>query len=405
MYPNPTKQKQKGLIAASDALQDYTNLGVNCPQQQSNSSHPTLVPGAGVEAVLSLLNNCAGKRPFWPAEKLIISQFREWSPMEDLEVVHSAMVMQKELLLQRIRCHNPLFTEPLSAVRPSKNVVINESNIMPHVDSGAFKTTSLPAVIPFVTTHSNLSVITDLPDLFADRSQSKMDLDPSTGEVVPPEEVDLRDGETMYVVFQDDLFDGDGEVEMQGVVKVEDCQEESDGNYYELDGNENADGNLTEFFDDKHRKGNVDRPVGKTNIDDGQDQDDSDGDNNSNFLEGEDSKYSRNMEIDDEGSLSEGADTQDNDIETKDDLEENDDGVEGDDGDDYGEGSTEELVGETEDKGEGRDGGEEESEGEDDARGVEDGDDVDDEDGEGENDVASEGEDRSDSHVDVDEDD
>jgi hypothetical protein len=253
-------------------MHDYTTLGGYCPQLHINSSHSTLVPGAGVEAVLALLNNCAGKRPFWPAEKLVINQFREWSPLEDLEAVHSAMVAQKELLLQRIRCLNPLFTEPLSAVRPPRNVVSTESDNPSNSDSGSIKATALPAIIPFVTTHGNLSINPDLPDMFLEGSHSGMDLDPASREVVPPEEVDLRDGETIYVVFEDDLLDGDGDADgrgcgkdvRQGVVNAEDDQGEGEGDYYDLDGNENGMESSSGLFDGKDRKSNVNRAVGKT---------------------------------------------------------------------------------------------------------------------------------------------
>ena len=223
-----------------------------------------------MEAVLALLNNCAGKRPFWPAEKLVINQFREWSPLEDLEAVHSAMIAQKELLLQRIRCLNPLFTEPLSAVRPPKNVVSTESDNPPRSVSGSIKVTTLPAIIPFVTTHGNLSINTDLPDVFLEGSHSRMDLDPATGEIVPPEEVDLRDGETMYVVFEDGLLDGDGDSRgggkdvRQRVENAEDDHCEGEGDYYDLDGAENGTESSSGLFDDKGREANVNRVVGKT---------------------------------------------------------------------------------------------------------------------------------------------
>lgn len=241
MYPFSTKLKHKALTAASDDLHNYTNLGGYSPQLHLNSSHPTLVPGAGVEAVLALLDNCGGKRLFWPAEKLVISQFREWSPLEDLEAVHSAMVMQKELLLQRIRCQNPLFTEPLSAVRQSRTVVINESNNIPYVDSSTIHAAEVPPIVPLVTTHGNLSIETNLPDSDQESllSRTHPDLDPSVGGLVPPDdvEVDLRDGETMYVVFNDDLLDGDdsggrGEV-LQEVMTTQDCL--GDGNGYDYE--------------------------------------------------------------------------------------------------------------------------------------------------------------------------
>ena len=218
-------------------MHNYTNLGGYSPQLHLNSSHPTLIPGAGVEAVLALLDNCGGKRLFWPAEKLVISQFREWSPLEDLEAVHSAMVMQKELLLQRIRCQNPLFTEPLSAVRQPRTVVINESNNIPYVDSSTSNATEVPPVVPLLTTHGNLSIETNYPELVQESALSgkPLDLDPSAGGIVPPEEVDLRDGETMYVVFNDDLLHGDdsggrGE-ELQEVMNTQDCQ--GDGDSYD----------------------------------------------------------------------------------------------------------------------------------------------------------------------------
>lgn len=56
-----------------------------------------------------------------------MNQFREWSPIEDLQVVHSAFMAQREALLQRIRCFDPLFVEPLSAARSIKKEVLGVS--------------------------------------------------------------------------------------------------------------------------------------------------------------------------------------------------------------------------------------------------------------------------------------
>ena len=57
-----------------------------------------LIAGAGVKAILAILENNGGKRPFWPAEKQVLSQMREWSPLEDLQIVHTALNIQKEIL-------------------------------------------------------------------------------------------------------------------------------------------------------------------------------------------------------------------------------------------------------------------------------------------------------------------
>jgi hypothetical protein len=91
------------------------------------SAGSSVIPGAGVAAVLAILDNCGGKRHLWPAEKVVVNQFREWSPIEDLQVVHSAFMAQREALLQKILCFDPLFVEPISAARRIKNEALGVS--------------------------------------------------------------------------------------------------------------------------------------------------------------------------------------------------------------------------------------------------------------------------------------
>lgn len=93
----------------------------------ATSFHSTVVGGSGVAAVLSILENCAGKRPLYPAEKLVINQFREWSPLEDLQTVHAALVLQEAYILQRIRCFDPSFSEPSSTARSIKHAAASMS--------------------------------------------------------------------------------------------------------------------------------------------------------------------------------------------------------------------------------------------------------------------------------------
>jgi hypothetical protein len=112
-------QPRKYKIPATIPERSRDQNGIEVRQFPSASS--SMVPGAGVAAVLAILKNCGGKRHLWPAEKVTVNQFREWSPIEDLQVVHSAFMAQREALLQRIRCFDPLFVEPISAARSIKN--------------------------------------------------------------------------------------------------------------------------------------------------------------------------------------------------------------------------------------------------------------------------------------------
>lgn len=113
-------RKYKILTTIPERVRDHNGIEVR-QFLPASTSHASLVPGAGVTAVLAILENCGGKRHFWPAEKLVVNQFREWSPIEDLQIVHAAFMTQKELLLQRIRCLDPMFVEPISAARSMKN--------------------------------------------------------------------------------------------------------------------------------------------------------------------------------------------------------------------------------------------------------------------------------------------
>jgi hypothetical protein len=77
--------------------------GVAFPTGQSTSMYPQSneIQGTGVEAVLSIIEKVGGKRPFWPSERAILTQMREWSPLEDLQKVHAALMEHKEALLRK----------------------------------------------------------------------------------------------------------------------------------------------------------------------------------------------------------------------------------------------------------------------------------------------------------------
>ena len=120
-------------------------------QYPATSFHSTSVGGSGVAAVLSILENCGGKRPFYPAEKLVINQFREWSPLEDLQAVHAALVLQEGIMLQRIRCFEPTFSEPSSSARSIKHAAASMSK----------KVNDCPATEKTVTPHADGTVRLD----------------------------------------------------------------------------------------------------------------------------------------------------------------------------------------------------------------------------------------------------
>ena len=87
--------------------------------QASSAVAPAVVEvaGTGVKAVLAILEKANATRPFWPAERAIMTQMREWAPLEDLEVVHAALVAQKSVLLAKVLASDPNYVEPESASR------------------------------------------------------------------------------------------------------------------------------------------------------------------------------------------------------------------------------------------------------------------------------------------------
>ena len=124
---NIIKQTLKGPILVPvrlkcDAKLNFSADGLNAPSHYSQAAFGTsLIAGSGVKAILSIIENNGGKRCFWPSEKLVINQMKEWSPLEDLQVVHAAFIAQKDLLLQRIRDCDPTFVEQISSAKSIRN--------------------------------------------------------------------------------------------------------------------------------------------------------------------------------------------------------------------------------------------------------------------------------------------
>ena len=118
------KMTSKDDISCSQGYYPHTAFGSN------------LIAGAGVKAILAILESNAGKRPFWPAEKQVMSQMREWSPLEDLQIVHAALNLQKDIILSRIRGLDPSFVEPISAAKSIRNAILRASKELSSADSG-----------------------------------------------------------------------------------------------------------------------------------------------------------------------------------------------------------------------------------------------------------------------------
>ena len=124
---NIIKQSLKGSILGPmrlkcDSKLNFSTNGSNDPSHHHPAAFSaSLIAGSGVKAILSIIENNGGKRCFWPSEKQVINQMKEWSPLEDLQIVHAALVTQKDILLQRIRDHDPTFIEPISSVKSIRN--------------------------------------------------------------------------------------------------------------------------------------------------------------------------------------------------------------------------------------------------------------------------------------------
>ena len=124
---NIIKQTLKGPILVPvrlkcDAKLNFSTDGLNATSHYSPAAFGTsLIAGSGVKAIISIIENNGGKRCFWPSEKLVINQMKEWSPLEDLQVVHAALTAQKDILLQRIRDCDPTFVEPISSAKSIRN--------------------------------------------------------------------------------------------------------------------------------------------------------------------------------------------------------------------------------------------------------------------------------------------
>jgi hypothetical protein len=227
-------QPRKYKIPATISERARDQNGIEVRQFPSVSS--SMVPGAGVAAVLAILENCGGKRHLWPAEKVTVNQFREWSPIEDLQVVHSAFMAQREALLQRIRCFDPLFVEPISAARSIKNEALGLTKDATATSSfvkeppglGHYSSTKEESYTTEGTAYTDVSLRSDLHvDTSSEGNMS------AAAELVP-----LRNDELMTEVFLgvDDsvnIEEVGGDLQSEGLrthqkVEDEDERDESD---------------------------------------------------------------------------------------------------------------------------------------------------------------------------------
>ena len=133
------KQSLKGSISGPMRFKSNFKLNLSNSELNGISQYPqsifgtTLIAGAGVKAILSILENNDGKRTFWPSEKQMLNQMKEWSPLEDLQIVHTALILQKDLLLQRIRNYEPNFIEPVSSAKNIRNATLLTSKESPTI--------------------------------------------------------------------------------------------------------------------------------------------------------------------------------------------------------------------------------------------------------------------------------
>ena len=133
------KQSLKGSISGPMRFKSNFKLNLSNSELNGISQYPqsifgtTLIAGAGVKAILSILENNDGKRTFWPSEKQMLNQMKEWSPLEDLQIVHTALILQKDLLLQRIRNYEPNFIEPVSSAKNIRNATLLISKESPTI--------------------------------------------------------------------------------------------------------------------------------------------------------------------------------------------------------------------------------------------------------------------------------
>ena len=123
-------KRQSNAGPLSDAMSTGANRNLpdstsasQSQQQQTAQAGGVVAPavvevaGTGVKAVLAILEKANATRPFWPAERAIMTQMREWAPLEDLEVVHAALLAQKSVLLAKVLASDPNYVEPESASR------------------------------------------------------------------------------------------------------------------------------------------------------------------------------------------------------------------------------------------------------------------------------------------------
>ena len=122
-------KRQSNASLLSDATTTGTSRNLTDSASASQSQQQTTttggdvapavveVAGTGVKAVLAILEKANATRPFWPSERAIMTQMREWAPLEDLEVVHAALVAQKSVLLAKVLASDPNYVEPESASR------------------------------------------------------------------------------------------------------------------------------------------------------------------------------------------------------------------------------------------------------------------------------------------------
>jgi hypothetical protein len=95
--PGSGRRSKETLDAAAEAATDGAEDGVT-KECEVVKPEPA---GVSVETALAMVARMAGNRPFHPAEKSLLSQLRDWAPLQDLETVHDALVQQKEALVQR----------------------------------------------------------------------------------------------------------------------------------------------------------------------------------------------------------------------------------------------------------------------------------------------------------------
>ena len=226
----PLRFKQEVRSASHGTLDSHpTSLQGYYPHSTYGAA---LIQGAGVKAILSIVDNNGGKRPFWPAEKVIISQMREWSPLEDLMAVHAALITQRDLLLQRIRGCDPMFVEPVSAAWSVRNAALQASTSATSFSKGEGSTSkaAVSAVLPLSNPSAEVSSTTPPQEVIAvDSMEMDVDVcaDSSPVEGTPFEE--LESSENLMAVDMGGTFlDSEDDQEGVGEAGAEEEEEEEE---------------------------------------------------------------------------------------------------------------------------------------------------------------------------------